>query len=1111
MHDTWGTIYRYPFLLFISILLWPSAQTLADDVEIFVNTGDQEISCAAPNILFIIDTSASMDTKVFTQAPWDPTENYSGCFDSSRIYYLETATTPDCDTKTSFRKSNNFCQASFLSTEYTGLFQAWNEEREAWERIPDDNDSMLIECAADAGVHGGENDEKTYAADGGEGNKAWSNDAKKRISWGANSTAATLHDGNWLNWQQTTPETQRTRLDIVKEVVNSTLNNMGDAHVGIMRFNNQKGGSVIAPVKNINGTRDQLKQTVNNLQPNGFTPLSETLFEAGQYLAGRLVHFGDKDNHIRSHAASRIGNSLSSDRYLSPLTAADQNNYIVLLTDGEPSKDTNANNKIEALPGYAGLVDESCNHLIEGDCLDKMANYLYLADLRSDLPGKQNVITHTIGFNADFKLLKDTAARGGGKYFIADNTTTLTQGLADLVKVLSRKTSLFMSPTISINNFSRTERINEVYLSLFKPQATHHWPGNLKKYRLIDTANGALLVGANGQPVLTPDGSYIDKSAVSFWSAPLVDGADVQLGGAASLLPDPDSRNLLTNASGGTTLSSLNTGNSAITATLLGSPEAERNAVISWARGLDAHDNDTDTDNVNDDLAINLRHSMGDSLHAQPVIGNYNETEDKDESVVFIATNDGYLHAIDARLGKEIWAFVPQRLLKRLHPLSLNEAAQNKQYGLDGELVLITKEKDGKPETLLFGMRRGGEALYSMDVSNSNAPRLNWIIDSSMPDFLDMGQSWSPPVVKQIKVGSQVRSVAIFGGGYDPGQDNRDFRFDTKGNAIYFVDLETGEVIWSAGSSETGRSDHDLLLERMNFAIPAGIRVIDQNQDGYADRMYVGDMGGQVWRFDIIPGNNPSSLVEGGVLASLGAADSGTSPPPATDLRRFYNTPDIVNVITDKNIFLSINIGSGYRAHPLDTSIYDEFFSIRDFHSTEVIPKELYASQDFPLITRNDLTDITNTATTTLQPSDLGWRLGMVQNNGEKILGESLTIDNVLFFNSFAPLESVQPCSPGSGINRNYRVSIIDGSALTNLDHSSDEENLTAADRFIKGAIGAPVPGPAYDPDMLACSGLDCLNGKSEFLPETSTDGEDIDTVRDIVNETYWYPVEATD
>ena len=37
----------------------------------------------------------------------------------------------------------------------------------------------------------------------------------------------------------------------------------------------------------------------------------------------------------------------------------------------------------------------------------------------------------------------------------------------------------------------------------------------------------------------------------------------------------------------------------------------------------------------------------------------------------------------------------------------------------------------------------------------------------------------------------------------------------------------------------------------MTHSIPAGIRVLDIDQDGYADRMYVGDMGGRVWRFDI--------------------------------------------------------------------------------------------------------------------------------------------------------------------------------------------------------------------------------------------------------------------
>jgi type IV pilus assembly protein PilY1 len=869
-----------------------------------------------------------------------------------------------------------------------------------------------------------------------------------------------------------------------------------------MEFNSTEGGPVIEAVNNLTETRSQLKQTVNSLQPGGFTPLSETLFEAGQYLAGRLVDFGDADIDNRSVPASRIGDSLSGDRYLSPLVAAGQNNYIVLLTDGVPSNDRNAHNKIEALPGYAELVGESCNYQVEGDCLDKMANYLYLADLRDDLPGKQNVITHTIGFTTDFALLKDTAARGGGKYFVADNTATLTQALADLAWDFSRTVSLLTQPTIPVNNFNRTELINEVYLSLFEPEATHHWPGNLKKYQFIDTANGALLISADGQSALTPDRNFIDDSAVSLWSAPLVDGANVQLGGAASQLPDPGNRNLLTNATGSMTLSSLNTGNSAITATLLGSPEAERNTVILWARGQDVRD-------TNDDgQTTDPRLSMGDPLHVQPVIGEYGDAAASRNPVVFIATNDGYLHAIDAQLGKEIWSFIPQRLLKRLYPLSLDEAAQNKQYGLDGELVLITGD-NGKPGTLLFGMRRGGDALYSMDVSIRTAPKLNWFIDSSMPDFLDMGQSWSPPVVRNIKVGSQVRSVAIFGGGYDPGQDNRNFRFDTKGNAIYFVDVETGEVIWSAGSSQTARNNHNLQLDRMNFAIPAGIRVIDQNQDGLADRMYVGDMGGQVWRFDIIPGNNPSSLVEGGVLASLGGADSTSSPPSATDLRRFYNTPDVVNVITDENIFLSINIGSGYRAHPLDTNIADEFFSIRDFHSEQVIPKELYASQSFPLITRSDLIDITNTPTTTLQPSDAGWRLGMVQDDGEKILGESLTIDNVLFFNSFAPVESVQSCLPGAGINRNYRVSIIDGSALTNLDNSADAENLTDADRFIEGTIGAPVSGPAYGPDMQACSGLDCLDGDREFPLETDPGDNGPGATPDIIHETYWYPVEA--
>ena len=119
----------------------------------------------------------------------------------------------------------------------------------------------------------------------------------------------------------------------------------------------------------------------------------------------------------------------------------------------------------------------------------------------------------------------------------------------------------------------------------------------------------------------------------------------------------------------------------------------------------------------------------------------------------------------------------------------------------------------------------------------------------------------------------------------------------------------------------------------MKYSIPAPVKPLDLDGDGLAERFYVGDMGGQVWRFDIFNGESADDLVQASVLASLGGAaaiaESGAAPPATR--RRFYEAPDVVPFILDRKLVISVNIGSGYRGHPLDTGTEESFYSIRDF------------------------------------------------------------------------------------------------------------------------------------------------------------------------------------
>ena len=66
---------------------------LADDTELFVGDASQ-FPQVAPNIVFVIDTSGSMDTTVQTQAAFDAAVTYPGRCDPARVYWRSGTGSP---------------------------------------------------------------------------------------------------------------------------------------------------------------------------------------------------------------------------------------------------------------------------------------------------------------------------------------------------------------------------------------------------------------------------------------------------------------------------------------------------------------------------------------------------------------------------------------------------------------------------------------------------------------------------------------------------------------------------------------------------------------------------------------------------------------------------------------------------------------------------------------------------------------------------------------------------------------------------------------------------------------------------------------------------------
>jgi type IV pilus assembly protein PilY1 len=847
------------------------------------------------------------------------------------------------------------------------------------------------------------------------------------------SDSRTLQTGNYRNYLASIGgDEYLPKLTIAKRVINDFLLTVNGVRLGVMVFNNVKyvngiseteGGHIQSTIKSLtDSNRTQLTSDINAISADTWTPLAETLYEAGLYFKGGPSYFNSGVN------------------YISPIQYYCQRNYVILITDGESTRDRNS-----ILASAIGDRDHDgrepgyINTDYGTDYLDDVAKYLYDADLSSSFEGQQNILTYTIGFTVSSNLLERTAAQGHGRYFYSSNAQSLSSSFQNIIDEILAKTSSFVAPIVPISRMERTSAGDKIYLSLFKPIKDEMWTGNIKKFGIAQENNASLgihvgdLLDADGRKAVDANGQIL-ATARSFWtSSSTLDGGDVEKGGVGEVIMNRSSaRKIYTylgqNSSLADTTNAFTLENSLISPTVLGLLAGDnngRNKLINFVHGLDAYD-----DNGNGNTSEKRDWIFGAFLHSRPVIVHYGETE----SMILAGSNDGMLHAFDDATGEELWTYIPPNLLNKLQALHQDVL----ETFVDGSpKVYLAEDK----KILIFGERRGGNRYVALDITNRLSPILLWEISPSTSGYEALGQSWSSPLIGKVRFGSGEKWVAFIGGGYDENQDNDPVALpDSKGRGIYVVDVLTGSLVWRYSNAEDGSMTH---------CIPSDIAKIDTDGNGFIDRLYVGDMGGRMWRFDTA-NSNPLNWT-GKMLFRSNTATG--------DARKIFYPPD-VTLEKDTVYYEMLFFGTGDREHPKDSTVVNRLYAVKDKNPTTPLTESDLVDVTLDLLQDSGTSQTEKDSILTQLRSKSGWVIKLDLNAGEKVLAPPVVYYKTAYFTTFAPTfgSETDPCFVGEGKARLYILNYTTGNAAFNLDLTNDigGEVVKRSDRV--GVIGTAIP-----------------------------------------------------
>jgi hypothetical protein len=454
------------------------------------------------------------------------------------------------------------------------------------------------------------------------------------------------------------------------------------------------------------------------------------------------------------------------------------------------------------------------------------------------------------------------------------------------------------------------------------------------------------------------------------------------------------------------------------------------------------------------------------------------------QTMVYLPTNGGMLHAFDGQTGNEVFAYIPDDVMG-LDPAEVpgnrdtladfveqlvaeNNGIQNHKYYLAGSPsvrdAFLRSDHGGDDNwhtVLAFGRGRGGRFLSVLDISDPTAPKLRFNVgnrEGISDGLLDgLGETWSTPVMGNVATNNPSSSadrvdqwLAFAGGGYGC---NNAFN---EGQYLFGIRVEDGSVYYRGQVANNSKATvtYNAVVAQPVLFNPHESDTADSKD--YVSRAYVGDIQGNVWKLvttDLDP--TKWSLKK---FAELGL-DQPISAPVA-----------LLKDVNNQQVFVMVGTGGDSRVS--STVATFKFATLID------ADKDGVNTTQYPL------------GTPAFWSKDLG--------TSQRVYIAPVTIGQVgdatpalVFFAASQPAFDVKVCT-GKFYSSLYALGIMSGQAEVDLNGGGNDESVDLGEGKVTGLYARSGNLYVSESGGIGTSGTLSVYGDGDFSDDIQSGGSGV-------------------